>query len=572
MISYKFKKMFSYYKPYKKEFFWDLICSLFYGLTAVAIPFLIQYEINKVVKFQKEFAIKITSFITLTILSLFILMYLCTRYIRYQGTLLATKIEIDMKNELFAHFQKQNFDFFDSRKTGKLISYITTETGNLSKLFKTAPGVIIDFFVRCSVALTMIFVTNWILGILVLAFIGVFFTLWLHFLPKIQKNTDDAHELFSELISNIEESLSGIKVTQSFCNESKEINKFKDDTKTYLSFKKKIEKLISVPGAVSETFISGFVPFVTTISMFFIAMGKFKIEKLIVVMLYIDLIINPMFSMMFLMQEINENWVGFDRVLKILSIKPKIVDSPNAVRLSNIRGSIEFKNVSFNYGGENIFENLSLKIKMGEYVALIGSSGVGKTTLCNLIPRFYDVQIGEILIDGENTKNIKLEDLRKNIGFVHQDTFLFSGTILENIRFGKINATQQEVIKSAKHAYAHDFIMSLPEQYDTKIGQRGLKLSGGQKQRLSIARVFLKNPPILIFDEATSSLDNESERFIQKSMEELAKNRTTITIAHRLSTIQNAHRIVVLEKGKIVEEGTHEELINKNGAFAAFLV
>ncbi len=265
----------------------------------------------------------------------------------------------------------------------------------------------------------------------------------------------------------------------------------------------------------------------------------------------------------------NEGAVGFKRIVKVLSIEPEIVDSPNAMELKTIQGNIKFKNVSFNYkAGKEIFKNLSFEIQDGEYVALVGASGTGKSTLCNLIPRFYDVTSGEILIDNIPIKNIKLKDLRKNIGFVQQDTFLFSGTVMENIRYGNFDASKEEIINAAKNAYAHDFIMELEKGYDTPIGERGVKLSGGQKQRIAIARAFLKNPPILIFDEATSSLDNESERFIQMSMENLAKNRTTIVIAHRLSTIKNAKRILVLNKFGIAEEGTHEELLNKSGIYA----
>lgn len=289
-------------------------------------------------------------------------------------------------------------------------------------------------------------------------------------------------------------------------------------------------------------------------------------------MLFTSIIIQPISQTFAIVEIFQDSWAGYKRFFEILAMKPEIVNSKDAMVLKNIDGNIEFKNVSFQYqkNEKNIFKNLDLKIHAGEFVALVGSSGAGKSTLCNLIPRFYDVSNGEILLDGENIKHIKLESLRKNIGFVHQDTFLFSGTIEENIRYGKLDATESEIIEAAKNAYAHNFIMEFPDKYNTKIGPRGTKLSGGQKQRIAIAKVFLKNPPILIFDEATSNLDNESERYIQKSMQKLSKDRTTIVIAHRLSTIRNAKRILVISDGKVVEEGTHEQLLKQGGVYFDF--
>ncbi len=501
-------------------------------------------------------------------MGLFVIVSLCLRYTKYQGNMLAAKVEADIKTEIFKHFQKQSFSFFDERKVGSLMSHITTDAYNLTVLIKQIPETLLDFTIRLIGTGIILFLTSPTFGTITFGILILTFSIAVYFIPKIQKNMGKARGIYSELTSNLEESLSGIKTIQSFANEDKEILKYNDNINTYLKTKKATHKLLGTVESSIDPIIIGLIPIVTIIAMFFILGGKFDISDLVVFMLYADILIGPMFNVLSLIEGFNEGAVGFKRIVKVLSIEPEIVDSPNATKLKNIQGNIKFKNVSFNYkAGKEIFKNLSFEIKDGEYVALVGASGTGKSTLCNLIPRFYDVTSGEILIDNIPIKNIKLKDLRKNIGFVQQDTFLFSGTVMENIRYGNFDVSKEEIINAAKNAYAHDFIMELEKGYDTPIGERGVKLSGGQKQRLAIARTFLKNPPILIFDEATSSLDNESERFIQMSMENLAKNRTAIVIAHRLSTIKNAKRILVLNQTGIAEEGTHDELLSKNGIY-----
>ncbi len=568
----KLKKLISYYKPYKKQLILDLLVSILASLIFVTVPTVCRYITSKVFWFEKSEALRAVSWLAALIGLLFSALFFCKRYIEYRGLIYAAKIEIDMENELFSHFQNHDFSFYNERKTGETVSLFTADAFGLRNAIKRTPEYIMDIVIIFSCAFTFLFSSNKLfaflsLGIFVLIFLFVFLIF-----PKIYKVTLSSRSVFSKLIGTLEEEISGIKTTQSFTNEKIAIENGIKRNKTYLATVNKIAKNQSILDAGLLSFIIGMIPINTVIGMFFVINGNISIAELVSIMLYIDILIGPIFNLVHLNGVVREAIVGFNRIYETLAIKPKIIDAPNAVEFQNINGNIEFKNVNFHYAksDNNIFENLNLQIHAGEYIALAGSSGVGKSTLCNLILRFYDVSSGEILVDGVNIKDIKLENLRQNIGFVQQDTFLFSGTILENIRFGNPNAADKEIIKAAKNAYAHDFIINFPDGYNTQIGQRGTKLSGGQKQRLAIARVFLKNPPILIFDEATSSLDNESEIYIQKSMEKLAETRTTIVIAHRLSTIKNAKRILVMADGKIAEEGTHKELLSKNGVYAEF--
>jgi ATP-binding cassette subfamily B protein len=511
---------------------------------------------------EKSKAIKVISNLAILMILLYVIFYLCRRYTEHEGKTFALKIETDIKINLFEHFQNQDFSFYDERKVGKLMSHITMDAYNLTNVIVHTPEVILSVFIRFSVVFTFLFFYNKMFGLILLgAFVLNFIFMW-YILPKIQKANKYSLEAFSNISSDLEENLSGIKMVKSFANEQIEIEKFTNNNKTYLKAKNKAYGIESIFYSGMLLFVIGISPIVTIVGSLFIVNNFLAIGDVIAFILYVGVLESPLWDIVSLNEFMKEGIAGFNRIFSILEIKPRITNSSNAISLKHVDGIIEFKNVFFKYDkmNKNIFEKLNLKINAGEYIALIGSSGIGKSTFGNLIQRFYDVLNGEILIDNKNIKEIKLESLRKNIGFVNQETFLFSGSILENIRYGKPNATDEKVIEAAKNAYAHDFIMKFPDKYETQIGQRGTKLSGGQKQRLSIARVFLKNPPILIFDEATSSLDNESERFIQKSMEKLAENRTTIVIAHRLSTIKNAHRIIVLSDGKISKEITYEEL------------
>lgn len=567
-----FKKLISYYKPYKKTFFGDLLCSFISSLIVLTIPMIVRYIMDEVFKFERDYAIIMMIILSLVVLVLFIINYACNRYMRYLGKNIGSEIEKDMCNELFDHYQKQSFNFFDENKTGKLTAIMTVDIRNISDFLHLAPETFLDFTTRTIGALAVFFAINIWFGFLSTVMLILIFLYACRFISRIQKVMDSSHEKISDLSAKVEEVLSGIKVVQSFTNEMLESEKFYKLNNEHLNSKKNIHKIESVLNSGLNSFIIGLIPIVTVISAFFVITGGLEINDVVTYILYVDILISPIFSIISISQNYQESIVGYKRFCEILKTKPVITNLPNALDLKSIKGDIEFRNVFFKYeqSSKCIFENFSTKINAGEYIALVGSSGSGKTTLCDLIPRFYDVLSGEVLIDNINVKNIKLENLRKNIGLVPQETFIFSGTILENIKYGNPEATMEEVVRSAKDSYIHDFIMSLPKKYDTQVGQRGNKLSGGQKQRLAIARVFLKNPPILVFDEATSNLDSESEKYIQKSIEKLSKDRTTIVIAHKLSTIKNAKRILVMENGKIVEEGTHKELLNKDSTYAEF--
>ncbi|BED91647.1 MAG: ABC transporter ATP-binding protein [Candidatus Improbicoccus pseudotrichonymphae] len=568
----KFKKLISYYKPYKNVLILDLLLLVLSDFIVIFIPVICNYITNQVFQFEKTKAIKITVILSILVILLSVSVYFCKRYIEYQGSMFAFKMSSDIEIEIFEHLQKQNFSFFDEQKTGKLVSYITNDAYNLANVIKRAPEVALSFTIRFLAAFVFFFIKNVFFAfILLLVFICVFIFI-LYFSPKVQKITANSREIFSDLIAYLEENLSGIKTVQSFTNENIEIERFRSNNDIYIKERNKICSLSSIFRGGIFSFAVSLIPIVTIAGAFFMINGNINAGDFIVYLLYIDILLGPIFSFVDLNEFLQEGIVGFNRINNILSSKSETVDSPNSIVLKSVRGKIEFKNIYFKYGesDKNVFKNLNFSVEPGECIALVGSSGSGKTTICNLIPRFYDLINGEILIDGINIKDVKLKNLRQNIGFVQQDTFLFSGTIKENICYGKPEASEGEIIKAAKDAYAHDFIIGLQEGYNTHIGHKGLKLSGGQKQRLAIARVFLKNPPILIFDEATSNLDNESERYIQKSMEKLTKNRTTIVIAHRLTTIINANKIFVILDGKIVEKGTHKELLKKNGTYAKF--
>lgn len=571
-MSTRFRKLIAYYKPYRKALILDLLFTIFSALVTITIPILCHYITSKVIFWERHEAIKKISYFAVLMVSLYIVFFFCKRYMEYYGKMFASKIEVDIETDLFKHFQNQDFNFYSEQKIGKLMSHITTDAYNLTNVIKSTPEIILNVIIRFSAVFSFLFFYNKFFGFILLgAFIFIFVFMWF-ILPKVQKANKYSRKIFSDIASNLEENLSGIRTVKSFANEQIEINKFTKATKTYLDAKNRMYMVHSTFYSGLLLFVISIAPVITVIGALFIVNGILTIGDIVAIILYVGVLESPLWDIVNLNEFVREGIIGFNRIMDVLEIESKIVDSPKAVKLTSVTGNIEFKNVFFKYPetDKNVFENLNFKINSGEYVAIVGSSGVGKSTLGNLIPRFFDVSSGEILIDDINIKTINTSNLRQNIGFVHQETFLFSGTIIENIRYGKPDATNEEIVEASKNAYANDFILNLPQGYDTQVGTKGVKLSGGQKQRLAIARVFLKNPPILIFDEATSSLDNESERYIQKSMEKLSVNRTTIVIAHRLSTIKNAKKILVLANKNIVEEGTHKELLSKNGAYAEF--
>lgn len=563
------KELISYYKPYKKGLLLDLVCSVCKSLSIALIPFFIRYLTNDVVN-SDCINYKFYSFIVVSIIFLFLVSSFCGKYIKYNGTMIAEKMESNLRLKLFKHFQTRDLAFFNDHKLGEIMSYITTDTYRLSILVMTLPEVSIDFLIKIVGSGIILFLINPIFAIILMAIVLIVLASAIYFVLKIKKETENARTSYTKLISDAEESLSGIRTVQAFVNEDIEIAKFKKNTVSYLNAIDKKNYFYGKMQAIVDPILRGIIPIITLLAVFLISNGMLMLSDLIVFVLYADIFISPIFNVFMLIPELNESVVGAKRIFEVLSVESKIKDSEdNIIDFPKLKNSIEFKNVSFYYKSpkKQVFNNLNLKINAGDNVALVGESGVGKTTLCNLISRFYDSTDGEILLGGIPIKSIKLKDLRNHISFVQQDTFLFSDTIMENIRYGRLNATDEEVFEAAKNAYANEFILKFENGYQTQIGERGVKLSGGQKQRLAIARAFLNNAPILIFDEATSNLDSESENFIRKSMEMLSKNKTTIVVAHRLSTLKNVNRIFVLDNQNIQEEGTHHELLESDGAY-----
>lgn len=570
-MSSRSKKFLSYYRPYLKLFLADMFCAMIAAGISLVFPIIIRY-ITGTVLVDNNFEISLIYKLGVLMIVLVVIEYLCNYFVAYKGHVMGVYMERDLRNELFQHYQKLSFSFYDEEKTGQLMSRLTNDLFSLTELYHHGPEDIVISFIKFFGAFVILANINLQLTLIIFAFIPIMGAFIYYYNRKMKKAFKANRRRVGDINARIEDNLSGIRVVKSFANENYENNKFNDENNRYVNSK-------SNSYFYMGKFHSGLGAFTSMITVAAAIFGSIFISKDVIVtadlvafLLYINNLIEPVKKFINFTEQFQEGITGFERFMEVLEIEPDIVDSKNAIDLKDVKGAIEYCNVGFKYNKTNdyVLKDINLKIKPGEYVALVGTSGAGKTTICSLLPRFYEVSEGKILIDGHNIKDIKLNSLRQNIGIVQQDVYLFAGTILDNIRYGRFDATDEEVIEAAKKANAHDFIMELPDGYNTDCGQRGVKLSGGQKQRLSIARVFLKNPPILIFDEATSALDNESERIVQESLESLAKNRTTLVIAHRLSTIQNAQRICALSNEGIVEEGTHEELLKKNGQYASF--
>ena len=563
------KKLVSYYKPYKKVFLADMFFAIMASFIALLIPLVVRYVTAKVIYMPAEQVVKTMIIIAIVVGILILFQCYCNYYIANYGHVMGAKIEYDMRAEIFGHFQKLSFSFYDDEKVGQLMSRITSDLFDITELLHHGPENVTISVIKIIGALAILLSIN--VRLALIAFLLVpFMLVYAYFFNKKMKQAFRVNRIkIAEINAQIEDNLSGIRVVKSFANEDLENKKFKVGNDAFLEAKKNNYKYMG-------GYNSGLTAFTTMINLLVIVSGGLMITKdmisvtdLVTFLLYINIFTDPIKTLIDFTEQFQNGYSGYERFLQILSIEPEIKDSENAVSISNVKGDIKLEDVSFKYNDSShrVLKHINLEVKAGSYVALVGSSGAGKTTLCNLIPRFYEATEGSIRIDGKDIKDIKLKDLRDNIGIVQQDVYLFVGTVYDNIKYGRPNATREEVIAAAKEANAYDFIMSLPNGFETDIGQRGIKLSGGQKQRISIARVFLKNPPILIFDEATSALDNESEKIVQESMEKLAKNRTTMVIAHRLSTIRNAEKILVLTDKGIEEQGTHKELMDKHGIY-----
>lgn len=568
-MSQNLRKMISYYKPYLGVFFADMFFAILAAAVTLVIPLIVRYITANVVYFPGEEAVAIILKLGIFMLLLVAVECYCNFYISNYGHVMGAKIEYDMRAEIFAHYQKLSFSFYDNQKVGQLMARITTDLFDISELLHHGPENIVISVIKIIGAFVILLGISPKLALCAFALIPVMICYAYFFNRRMKRAFRENRVKIAEINSQIEDNLSGIRVVKSFANEKIEKEKFKKGNDGFLDAKKNSYLFMGGYQAGMKTFTTLITIVVVVAGTIFIADGSVSVTDLITFILYINVFTDPVRTLIDFAEQFQNGYSGFERFMEILAVQPDIEDKKDAVVLSDVRGDIVFDNVSFRYeeNTEKVLNHINLEVPAGSYMALVGSSGAGKSTLCSLIPRFYDVSGGRILLDGTDIRDIQLKSLRDQIGIVQQDVYLFVGTVYDNIRYGKPNATREEVIEAAKNANAHEFIMNLPDGYETDIGQRGVKLSGGQKQRLSIARVFLKNPPILIFDEATSALDNESEKVVQESLEKLAKNRTTFVIAHRLSTIRNAGKILVLTEEGIEEEGTHEELMERHGLY-----
>lgn len=566
----KRRKILEYYAPEKKLFAADMAFAVLGAAVAVVIPLLIRYISTTVIYWERQSALYATGIIVALLLGLLLLEMFCNYFVANYGHVMGAKIEYRMRNELFEHYQKLSFTFFDDQRVGQLMSRVTNDLFDISEMLHHVPEELVISAIKLLGTLTALLIINWQLALI--AFVPVPFMLW--FAVRCNRKMKSAFLLnrarIAEINSTMEDSLSGIRVVKSFANEDVEVEKFRRVNRRFVWSKKKSYRYF----ATYQTVLSAMTTIITIAvaggGAVLLLFGTVALPDLLVFLLYISNFTDPIRKLVMLTEQLQNGMSGYTRFREMMEIEPDIDDAQDADELREVIGEIAFNDLTFRYaGGNNIFEHLDLQIPAGEFVALVGPSGVGKTTLCGLIPRFYDVTGGSVTIDGRDVRSITLKSLRKHIGIVQQDVYLFADTVMENIRYGRPDATDEEIIDAAKGANAHDFIMRLPNGYDTQIGQRGIKLSGGQKQRLSIARVLLKDPPILIFDEATSALDNESERVVQESLELLARERTTLVIAHRLSTIHNANRILVMTGEGVAEEGSHRELMSRNGVYAS---
>ncbi|MFD1952985.1 ABC transporter ATP-binding protein [Paenibacillus thailandensis] len=570
-MRFSLRKFVSYYKPYSGLFLSVLACTFIAAALSLLFPLLVRYVTKEVL--AKDFtggALTEVYMVGGLMLILVAIQNAGNYYADYKGHVVGARMERDMRSELFAHMQTLSFDFYDKQKTGQLMSRITNDLLLLSELYHHGPEDYVKSLVRFIGAFFILFQINASLTIAVFCFLPFMGYFALYFNKKLNKALTRNKERIGDVNAQTEDSLAGIRVVQSFANERLENGKFNRENGRFFESRTHTYKAEALFYNCFDTIIQLITVTVILCGSVQIADQRLDLADLITFLLCIGYMTEPVQRLTHMSTQLQEGVTGFQRFMEIMNLKPSIQNKPNAIVMTEAQGEIEFKQVSFRYGdrSNDVLTNLSLRVKPGEYVAIVGPSGAGKTTLCSLIPRFYDVTDGEVLLDGVDVRDIELGSLRRNVGFVLQDVYLFNGTILDNIRYGKPDASDEDIIAAAKHANAHEFIMSLPNGYRSEIGQRGVKLSGGQKQRLSIARVFLKNPPVLILDEATSALDNESESVIKASLEKLSRGRTTIVIAHRLSTIRTAQRIIVLTEDGIAEQGTHDALLDRSGTYA----
>lgn len=566
-----FQKFIRYYGPYKAVFFFDLLCAAFISIVDLAFPQILRTLTSTLFLEDSNTILRTLPWIAAVLLIFYIVQALCKYYVSCQGHIMGAKMERDMRRELFEHYEKLSFSYYDKNNTGQMMSRLVSDLFDISEFAHHGPENLFISVVKIVGSFIFLFLIQWKLA-LILAAVVIFMILFsAKQNQRMQATFLDNRRKIGDINATLQDSLAGIRIVQSFANEGIEREKFHRGNEGFLVSKKDNYRAMGTFQG-GNTFFQGLMYLITlTIGGCFVALGEMTPTDLAMYALYIGIFISPIQILVELTEMMQKGLSGFRRFLDIIETEPEIFDTETAVPIQNPQGDISYNDVSFSYeDNEIVLNHISFRIPAGKSVALVGPSGGGKTTICSLLPRFYDITGGSIAIGGQDIQDMTLESLRNSIGIVQQDVYLFGGSIKENIAYGKPDASMDEIIQAAKNANIHDFIMDLPDGYDTFVGERGTRLSGGQKQRISIARVFLKNPPILILDEATSALDNESERHIQKSLEALSKNRTTITIAHRLSTIKHADEILVVNDHTIKERGTHQELIQKDGIYARY--
>ncbi|XXM70571.1 ABC transporter ATP-binding protein [Lysinibacillus sphaericus] len=569
-MKFPVRKFLSYYRPYLPMFFFVLVCALLTSSLTLIFPLLVRYVTKDLLEGGASASLKEVLLVGSWMFLLVIIQNIGNYIVDYKGHEIGARMETDMRRELFSHMQKLSFRFFDKQHTGQLMTRITNDLLLVSELYHHGPEDYVKYLTRFIGAFIILFTINAPLTAAVFCFFPVLAFVSLHFNKSLNRSLTDNKQRIGDINAQVEDSLSGIRVVQSFGNEAMEIDKFHTQNLRFLKSRKGTYQAEAYFYNGTEALIQMITITVVIYGAVQILDASIGLPDLITFLLYIGFMVEPIQRLTHMSTQFQEGVTGFQRFMEIMNLNPEIENGAGAKEIERVNGHIEFKNVTFRYeqDQEPVLNQLSFVIHPGEYAAIVGSSGVGKTTLSALIPRFYDVDEGAIHIDGVNNKDLDLSFLRKSIGTVQQDVYLFQGTVMENIRYGRPDASDSEVVEAAKKANAHEFIMKMPGGYHSEIGQRGIRLSGGQKQRLSIARVFLKNPPILILDEATSALDNESESIVKNSLESLAKGRTTLVIAHRLSTIRNAGRILVLSRDGIVEEGDHQSLLGSGGHYS----
>lgn len=559
------KKFMHYYKPHIGLFVLDMVCAFLISATDLVYPMITRKFINQLIPDKN---VQLIFKLGIALMLLYVVRMILEYIVGYYGHVLGVKMEYEMRKEMFSHVQDLPFSYFDNTKTGHIMSKMVNDLNEIAELAHHGPEdifisivmIIGSFILLCGINVKLTLITFMIMPFM------IYFAI--HYNGKMRRNFRKTRESLADINGRLEDSISGIRVVKSFTNEEYEAEKFDYGNDHFKVLRTQSVRYLGIFNAGINFFSNAATTITLIIGGYFVYKNEVSIGDMVAYLIYINQFLQPVKRLANFMEQYQRGMAGFRRFVEVMEVEPDIVDSENAIDIDNVAGNVEFKNVTFSYDDKNtILSSVNLNVTAGETVAVVGPSGAGKTTLCSLIPRFYEIDDGEIAVDDMDIKNVKIKSLRRNIGIVQQDVFLFSGSIKENIAYGNLDATDEEIFAAAKAANAHDFIMELTDGYETYIGERGVKLSGGQKQRISIARMFLKNPPILILDEATSSLDNQSEAIIQKSIEDLSKNRTTFIIAHRLATIKNARRIVVITENGIEEQGTHRELIEKRGTY-----